>query len=355
MGNEIIFARRRDVGVLPPDVAGPTAPAAGAPGERRAMDPGKDEPYEKYGEVEFEVPVGQTGDSYDRLWVLVERMKQSCDIIEQCMTGCPPGTSSRPKLPKTLKLEGEVYVRTENPLGLMGYYLVGDGETALPAEDAHTVVLERERDPGDAARHAAARPHLDPGVDLLRGRRRRPLGRRAGDGASTSSASRPHGPGPARPRRGRPRAVPSRSGDRPVAARPSRDLDALRDAGLSGIQGPVSSAGGLGADHVAARPVFEAVAGGCGATAFVWAQHHGAVRRLAGCRRSRPRRLAAETVRRNGHGRHRLRVPAPARAARGARTRSDGGWRFDGEAPWITGWGLIDVLVLMGRADDGAV
>ncbi|HYX79073.1 MAG TPA: NADH-quinone oxidoreductase subunit D, partial [Actinomycetota bacterium] len=33
-------------------------------------------------------------------------------------------------LPKTLKLDGEVYVRTENPLGLMGYYVVGDGNKA---------------------------------------------------------------------------------------------------------------------------------------------------------------------------------------------------------------------------------
>jgi len=91
------------------------------------MDPRKDEPYEKYAEVEFEVPVGQTGDSYDRLWVLVERMKQSCNIIEQCMDKLPAGDFRAPKLPKTLKLEGEVYVRTENPLGMMGYYLVGDG------------------------------------------------------------------------------------------------------------------------------------------------------------------------------------------------------------------------------------
>jgi NADH-quinone oxidoreductase subunit D len=92
------------------------------------MDPRKDEPYEKYGEVEFEAPVGQTGDSYDRLWVLVERMKQSCNIIEQCMDKLPPGEFRAAKLPKKLSLEGEVYVRTENPLGLMGYYLVGDGK-----------------------------------------------------------------------------------------------------------------------------------------------------------------------------------------------------------------------------------
>jgi NADH-quinone oxidoreductase subunit D len=128
MGNEIIFARCRNVGVLPAETAlgygtsGPVLQASGVP-----MDPRKDEPYEKYGEVEFDVPVGQTGDSYDRLWVLVERMKQSCDIIEQCMDRLPPGEFRAPKLPKTLKLDGEAYVRTENPLGMMGYYLVGDG------------------------------------------------------------------------------------------------------------------------------------------------------------------------------------------------------------------------------------
>jgi NADH-quinone oxidoreductase subunit D len=128
MGNEIIFARCRNVGILPTEVAiaygtsGPVLQASGVP-----MDPRKDEPYEKYDEVEFEVPVGQTGDSYDRLWVMIERMKQSCNIIEQCMDKLPPGEFRAAKLPKTLKLDGEAYVRTENPLGLMGYYLVGDG------------------------------------------------------------------------------------------------------------------------------------------------------------------------------------------------------------------------------------
>ena len=129
MGNEIIFARTRDVGVLPLDMAiaygcsGPVLQASGG-----AMDPRKDEPYEKYGEVEFDVPVGTRGDCYDRLWVLVERMKQSCNIIEQCLDRLPPGEFRAPKLPKKLSLEGEVYVRTENPLGLMGYYVVGDGK-----------------------------------------------------------------------------------------------------------------------------------------------------------------------------------------------------------------------------------
>jgi NADH-quinone oxidoreductase subunit D len=128
MGNEIIFKRTRDVGVLPAETAiaygtsGPVLHASGVP-----MDPRKDEPYEKYGEVEFEVPVGTRGDSYDRLWVLVERMKQSCNIIEQCMDRLPAGEYRTAKLPKKMRLDGEIYVRTENPLGLMGYYLVGDG------------------------------------------------------------------------------------------------------------------------------------------------------------------------------------------------------------------------------------
>jgi NADH-quinone oxidoreductase subunit D len=129
MGNEIIFARTRDIGVLPAEMAiaygcsGPVLQASGVP-----MDPRKDEPYEKYGEVEFDVPVGVRGDSYDRLWVLVERMKQSCNIIEQCLDKLPPGEFRVAKLPKKLALDGEVYVRTENPLGLMGYYVVGNGE-----------------------------------------------------------------------------------------------------------------------------------------------------------------------------------------------------------------------------------
>jgi NADH-quinone oxidoreductase subunit D len=130
MGNEIIFTRCRDVGVMPPEMAiahgcsGPTIQSTGVP-----MDPRKDEPYEKYAEVEFTVPVGTKGDSYDRLWVLVERVKQSCDIIEQCIDRLPPGPYRASGLPKKLTIpEGEVYVRTENPLGVMGYYVVGEGK-----------------------------------------------------------------------------------------------------------------------------------------------------------------------------------------------------------------------------------
>jgi NADH-quinone oxidoreductase subunit D len=129
MGNEIIHARTRGIGALSAETAaaygcsGPIAHASGLP-----IDARKDEPYEKYGEVEFDVPVAQTGDCYDRLWVLVQRMWESCKIVEQCLDKLPPGQYISAKLPKKIKVpEGEIYVRTENPLGLMGYYVVGDG------------------------------------------------------------------------------------------------------------------------------------------------------------------------------------------------------------------------------------
>ena len=130
MGNEIVFARCRDVGLMSRELAlaygcsGPVAQAAGV-----TIDPRKDEPYEKYGEVEFNVPVGERGDSYDRLWVLVERVKESCNIIEQCLDRLPPGPFRASGLPKTITIpEGEIYVRQENPLGIMGYYVVGAGK-----------------------------------------------------------------------------------------------------------------------------------------------------------------------------------------------------------------------------------
>ncbi len=136
---------------------------------------------------------------------------------------------------------------------------------------------------------------------------------------------------------------------------PAANIEALRDAGLLGLQGPVSVPGGLGASHATARPVFEAVAGGCGATAFVWAQHHGAVRRVAGGDGPArdawlPRLCDGSTL--AGIGFAYLRRPGPP-AVRAERTVR--GWRIDGEAPWITGWGLIDVLVVMAKAADGAV
>lgn len=128
-GNEIFIARTRGVGALEPSVAlefgvsGPTLHATGVAEDCRVT-----EPYSKYGEVEVTVPVGASGDSYDRFMVLLDRIDASCDIIDQALDMIPSGPVNV-KLPKVVKApEGEIYVRTENPLGQCGYYLVSDGK-----------------------------------------------------------------------------------------------------------------------------------------------------------------------------------------------------------------------------------
>jgi alkylation response protein AidB-like acyl-CoA dehydrogenase len=134
---------------------------------------------------------------------------------------------------------------------------------------------------------------------------------------------------------------------------PRSHLRALGEAGLHGLYGPLGV--GLGADQVSARPVMEAISGACGATSFVWQQHHGAVRRLAAgdgpaCERWLAPCCAGEVL--AGIGFAYLRRPGPALVRA---TPVGDGWRFDGRAPWITGWGLIDILVIMGRTDDARV
>jgi NADH-quinone oxidoreductase subunit D len=127
-GNEIFMARTRGVGMLAPEVAvsyGVTGPALHATGV--AEDSRVTEPYSKYDQVDVRVPVGTNGDSFDRFMVLLNRIDASLDIIEQVLGRIPPGPVTT-KLPKVVKApEGAIYVRTENPLGQGGYYLVSDG------------------------------------------------------------------------------------------------------------------------------------------------------------------------------------------------------------------------------------
>ena len=128
-GNEIFLARTKGVGALEPEVAldygvsGPTLHATGVAEDARVTDP-----YCVYDRVDVPVPTGDNGDSYDRFAVLLERIEASCDIIDQVLDSLPPGPVNV-KLPKVVKApEGAIYVRTENPLGQGGYYLVSDGK-----------------------------------------------------------------------------------------------------------------------------------------------------------------------------------------------------------------------------------
>ncbi|MDQ6799095.1 MAG: acyl-CoA dehydrogenase family protein, partial [Actinomycetota bacterium] len=73
---------------------------------------------------------------------------------------------------------------------------------------------------------------------------------------------------------------PSAEATDQAAIVPRRHLEALADAGLCGIAGPVTS-GGHAAPASITRQVYEALAGACGVTFFVWVQHRAPVRLLA--------------------------------------------------------------------------
>lgn len=129
LGNEIFMARTKGIGVLPADVAcsygvsGALLHASGVPEDAR-----KTEPYCFYDQVEFDVPTGSNGDCYDRFHMLIARMKESLKIIEQVHDRIPPGPVSV-KLPKVVRApHGHAYVRTENPLGQLSYYMVSHNE-----------------------------------------------------------------------------------------------------------------------------------------------------------------------------------------------------------------------------------
>jgi len=137
VGNEIIHARARGVGVLSPEmitaygVSGPIARASGVD-----MDLRRDEPYLAYGELFADGGPGRVvtrtaGDALARLECLLEQVHVSLDLAEHCLgvLGSLPQGPVNIKLPKIVKVpEGHRYTQTENPLGFNGYYLVSRGD-----------------------------------------------------------------------------------------------------------------------------------------------------------------------------------------------------------------------------------
>ena len=130
LGNEIFKQRTVGIGILPPDLAldygvsGPILRGSGVPYDVRKADP-----YLVYEEFDFEIPVGNTGDSFDRFWVLIQEMRESAKIVEQALEGLPEG-SHIGQVPKRLTVpEGQVFSRAENPLGELGYFLVSTGDS----------------------------------------------------------------------------------------------------------------------------------------------------------------------------------------------------------------------------------
>lgn len=129
IGNEIFKQRTIGVGVLEKEVAysyGVSGPIAR--GSDIDFDVRKDEPYLVYDEFDFDVHSAPNGDCFDRFWVLLHEVVESAKIVEQAIEGMPSGPVVG-KVPRVIQApEGEVYVRTENPLGELGMYLVSDGD-----------------------------------------------------------------------------------------------------------------------------------------------------------------------------------------------------------------------------------
>lgn len=126
--NRIWINRTRGVGVLSAADAvayGVTGPVLRGSGVK--WDIRKVQPYEAYDKVEFDVPIGEHGDTYDRYIVRIQEMRQSVRIIRQCVERLAPGPIFG-KVGKVIKPPaGEVYHSIEAPKGELGYFVVSDG------------------------------------------------------------------------------------------------------------------------------------------------------------------------------------------------------------------------------------
>jgi len=135
---------------------------------------------------------------------------------------------------------------------------------------------------------------------------------------------------------------------------PDANLDLLAEAGLYGIAGP-ADAGGSALEAADAARVVEVLASGCLTTAFVWTQHHGPVRAIADADNTdlRDRWLAPMCA---GLARAGVALAGLLGASSLLRARpTEDGWVLDGESPWVTGWGRVDVLYVAARDGEDVV
>jgi len=153
--NRIWKQRNVGIGVVSPERArqlGFTGPMLRGSGV--AWDLRKKQPYARYAEVDFDIPVGVNGDCYDRYLVRVEEMRQSVRICKQCITWlrANPGPvmvsdykvapPSREEMKEDMEAlihhfklftegycvpEGETYAAVEAPKGEFGCYMISDG------------------------------------------------------------------------------------------------------------------------------------------------------------------------------------------------------------------------------------
>ena len=151
--NRIFLDRMRDTGLISTEDAisfGFTGPCLRACGVD--YDVRKAHPYLIYDKIDFDIPIGTTGDNFDRYLVRMEEIKQSLSIVKQAMNDMPDGPIQvdNPFLRTPSKTDvytrmeemiahfklfidgikppvGEVYYPTEAANGELGFYLVSDG------------------------------------------------------------------------------------------------------------------------------------------------------------------------------------------------------------------------------------
>ncbi len=131
--NRIWLERTRNIGVISAEDAvglGLCGPPLRGSGVYR--DVRKDEPYAAYDEMDFLVPLGTRGDTYDRYLIRLEEFRQSIRIIRQALDGLPEGPIMG-KVPRLIKPKaGETYHAIESPKGELGYFIVSDGRATNP-------------------------------------------------------------------------------------------------------------------------------------------------------------------------------------------------------------------------------
>jgi NADH-quinone oxidoreductase subunit D len=129
--NEILLARTKGVGILSKDLAiniaasGPVLRASGVKWDLRRADS-----YSIYDRFDFDIPTGETGDTYDRYWIKIEEMRQSLRILDQAIKQLPKGEIKAKGDALVRPPVGEVYGKIEAPKGELGFYLVSDNSIA---------------------------------------------------------------------------------------------------------------------------------------------------------------------------------------------------------------------------------
>jgi NADH dehydrogenase I D subunit len=152
--NRIWIARTKGIAVISAEdalsfgLSGPSLRGSGVEYDLR-----KAEPYGAYADVEWSVPIGTNGDTYDRYWIRIEELKESSKIVRQCLDKLPDGPimADVPQVVAPTKdrvftnLEsmimqfkffsvgfptpkGEIYCGTEAHKGELGFYIVSNGE-----------------------------------------------------------------------------------------------------------------------------------------------------------------------------------------------------------------------------------